>query len=216
MSGSSSFSSKIIELSGKILPDIKSKETRIANLTHEKPGTIKNWLFKNTLPSEMKKLKVADRMGVSQEYLFNEDAIPEPPTAIYLHENNAFALPVITENNLYNISIKNIPTLVFDRYTLSIKDSTKDKINSLKLTYCFEVKQITFPPFIFEGDIVVFNESFSGVCEFFLKTSPRQVKILRSDNASNRLISKKGEIEKNDSNAFLLPIILIVNDGVKQ
>lgn len=216
MSKHNNFSSKIIELSSKILPNIKNKEVRIANLTDEKPGTIKNWLFKSALPPEKKKLKVADRMGVSKEYLYSEDSVPEPPVAIYDPEINAFIIPIIFEHNLYDIAMKEAPTLVIERYILSIKDSIKNKIQLIKTTYCFEAKKLTFPPFIFEGDIVVFNKNFSGNNEFSLFINPKKVEIVRSGETEIGYTNKEGKHIKAWNNSLILPIILIINDGVKR
>lgn len=216
MSKHNNFSSKIIELSSKILPNIKNKEVRIASLTDEKPGTIKNWLFKNALPPEKKKLKVADRMGVSKEYLYSEDPIPEPPVAIYDPEINAFIIPVISEDNLYNIAIREAPTLVIERYILSIKGSIKDKIQLVETTYCFEVETLTFPPFIFEGDVIVFNQNFCGINDFSLFINQKKIEIVRVGNTENAYINKEGMDLKAGKNTLILPIILIINDGVKR
>jgi hypothetical protein len=216
MSNRNNFSSKIIELSSKILPNIKNKEVRIASLTDEKPGTIKNWLFKNALPPEKKKLKVADRMGVSKEYLYSEDSIPKPPVAIYDPEMNAFIIPVISEANLSNIAFRDTPTLVIERYILSIKKTIKDKIKLVESTYCFEVKTLTFPPFIFEGDIVVFNQSFYGVNDFSLFINQKKIEIVRVGHDDNAYTNKEGVDLKAGNNTLILPIILIINDGVKR
>jgi len=216
MSKHNNFSSKIIELSSKILPNVKNKEVRIASLTDEKPGTIKNWLFKNALPPEKKKLKVADRMGVSKEYLYSEGSIPEPPMAIYDPEINAFIIPVISEDNLYNIAIRKTPTLVIERYILSIKASVKNKIKLVETTYCFEVKDLTFPPFIFEGDVIVFNQNFCGVNDFSLFINQKKIEIVRVGNAGNAYINKDGMDMKAGNNTLIVPIILIINDGVKR
>lgn len=216
MAKEDNFPNKIIELSRKLLPEIKNKEVRIANLTDEKPGTIKNWLFKNALPPEKKKLKVADRMGVSKEYLYSEDSEPEPPVAIYDPEINAFIIPVISEKSLYNIAIRDTPILVIERYILSMKGTTKEKIEFKKTTYCFETKNITFPPFIFEGDIVVFNQSYFGINEFSLFVNTKKTEIVRRGDTDGGYINKEGVKLKPESNTLIVPIILIINDGVKR
>ncbi|ELP9015298.1 hypothetical protein R1628_004216, partial [Salmonella enterica] len=163
-----------------------------------------------------KKLKVADRMGVSKEYLYSEDSIPEPPMAIYDPEINAFIIPLISEDNLYNIAIRKTPTLVIERYILSIKASIKDKIQLVETTYCFEVKGLTFPPFIFEGDVIVFNQNFCGVNDFSLFINQKKIEIVRIGNTGNAYTNKDGMDLKAGNNTLILPIILIINDGVKR
>lgn len=44
----------------------------IEEITKEKGTTINNWLFGGKLPRENKKLIIADLIGVSYDYLFND------------------------------------------------------------------------------------------------------------------------------------------------
>ncbi len=54
----------------------------IESLTHEKESTVNNWLFNGKLPREGKRLAIADAIGVSYDYLFDDsvaiDSVAKP------------------------------------------------------------------------------------------------------------------------------------------
>lgn len=214
MSQTNSFIEKIITLSTTLLPAVKNKEKRIALLTEEKTSAVKNWLFHGALPSEKKKLKVADRLGVSREFLYNNDEqTVTPPITIYDEELSAFIIPKLTESDIYDIAVKSAPVCVLERYILSIKEKIRNELIFFEKTYCFETSELIFPPYVFEGDIVIFNETYTENCTFKLYISKDKIEIVTQTEKNNEVINRLGNALPLGLGVILIPIILIISDG---
>lgn len=79
----------------------KGRMRIMADILHEKESTINNWLFAGKIPRENKKLGIADALGVSLRYLFDDSIdvndMSKPEVEII---SNIYWVPVISCNDL--------------------------------------------------------------------------------------------------------------------
>jgi hypothetical protein len=77
----------------------------IENTTGEKDTTIKNWLFNAKIPRQSKRISIADSLGVSEEYLFDDNIdiydIRKPELS---HSEECYYVPFFDYKNIFNLT----------------------------------------------------------------------------------------------------------------
>ncbi|WP_235424053.1 hypothetical protein [Citrobacter koseri] len=214
------FINKLLILSEALRPGVRSKENRVAEITGEKPSAVRNWLFNQNIPPDKKKLRIADRLGVSKEFLFdNEKETVEAPIAVYDPSINAFLIPMVSESNLH-LALENLQTPVDERLVLSVTKSIQDGISDIEKTYSVIVENISFPPFIVAGDTLIFNQTSlkkdGGFCLYINKPSMEIVTFNDNDDEESTIIDSIGNVRKINRDALLVPILLTISSWDKK
>ncbi|MCF6777288.1 hypothetical protein L3V83_12020 [Thiotrichales bacterium 19X7-9] len=83
----------------------------IEKVTNEKATTIANWITSGKLPRASKTLSIADSLGVSENYLFNDDIqVTDIEKPEIVKKDNCYLLPVFSEDQIF--SIKHVDSIV--------------------------------------------------------------------------------------------------------
>ncbi len=208
------FIRKALEISELILPDIKSKEKRLAMISGEKESTVKNWIFHNKIPSPAKRLHISDNFGLSEISLFDNTNENSIPIAVYNEELLCYLVPQIEESSLDKLSVAQPPLVISGRIPLKSQILLKDEIVSPHMTYCLEVIHLSFPPFITTNDIIFINHTASKKNDIFcVYKKEDKIQIVKLQNISGNYImyNKDGEKIRKEKNAFIAPIILTLS-----
>lgn len=214
------FIDKLLFLSEVLRPGMRSKENRVAEITGEKPSAVRNWLFNQNTPPEKKKLRIADRLGVSKEYLFdsNREAL-EAPRTVYDPSISAFHIPMVHEADLLS-ALDNSQTPVNERLVISLTESIISGIEKIEKTYSVRVQNINFPPFIVSGDTLIFNETTikrdGGFCLYIKKPSIEIVEFNENEDDVPTITDSLGNIRRIHSDAILVPVILTISSWDKK
>lgn len=81
----------------------------IEEITQEKGTTINNWLFNGKLPRDNKKLQISDLIGVSYEYLFNDEIDVKNVSKPEIYKDGqCYLVPLINEDEIFKLKEKNI------------------------------------------------------------------------------------------------------------
>ncbi|EKS6646063.1 hypothetical protein QCD58_005008 [Enterobacter hormaechei] len=187
----------------------------MAEITGEKPTAVRNWLFNQNVPPDKKKLRIADRLGVSKEFLFDESRCDiEAPVAVFDSSINAFLIPMLSETELLS-ALSNQQTPVHERFVLSITESILSGISNIEKTYSVRVENINFPPFIVKGDTLVFNETMTkkdGVfCLYINKLSIEIVAFNKNEDEEPTITDSIGNVRRINSQALLVPVLITVS-----
>ncbi|WP_416414342.1 hypothetical protein [Pantoea sp. App145] len=210
------FIKKALELSELILPEIRSKEKRLALISGEKETTVKNWIFHDKIPVSSKRLHISDSFGVSEQSLFDLSEKHSIPVAVFNRELNCYLIPQIDESGLERLLSATPPLIATERVPLKLQDFLKDDIAIPHLTYCINVVKLVFPPFILESDIIFINHTASRKGNIFcVYTSGSQVQIVKIKCSDGRfiLINKEGCEVRIEENSFVAPVILTLSRG---
>ena len=215
----SPFVDKLINLAEQISPTIRNKEKRLSEITGEKESTIKNWLFNNKKPPKTKRLSVSDKLGVSESFLFDESNNIEHPIAIYDKKAQYYLVPKIKELDIVKISDTHSPLVVSDRMPIKLKNVVEESVTDISKTYCTELKNIDFSPFILEGSYVFFNATAhkkDGIfCFYYDKSLSIQITKLMMMDSKISLVTKNASIIKKPCLNRILPIILTISTEYK-
>lgn len=159
----------------------------IEHITHEKGSTVNNWLFNGRLPRDNKKLAIADAIGVSYNYLFNDNIniknISKPE--IY-RDAQCYLVPYINEDEIFELKTKNIFTIqtrlpiMFPAFDMFIKKYGTN-------IYVTKLKNIIFEPHVQANSDIIYSETV--VFEDF--------KLVIQKNSQNNQLSIKRIIEDN-------------------
>ncbi|ELQ9312402.1 hypothetical protein R3D73_005460 [Serratia marcescens] len=210
------FIKKALEISELILPDIKSKEKRLAMISGEKESTVKNWIFRNKIPSSAKRLHISDNFGLSERSLFDNTHEKSIPIAVYNEELRCYLVPQIEEASLDKLSVAQPPLVISGRIPLKSQILLKDEIASPNMTYCLEVIHLSFPPFITANDIIFINHTASKKNNVFcVYKKEDNVQIVKLQNISGNYImyNKNGEKVRKGKNTFIAPIVLTLSES---
>ncbi|MBK2124557.1 hypothetical protein [Fangia hongkongensis] len=84
----------------------------IENKINEKDTTIKNWLFNAKLPRKPKRIQIADALGVSEEYLFDDSIDVQDVRAPEIYQSEeCYYIPFIQRDNVFSFE-SNRPQVV--------------------------------------------------------------------------------------------------------
>lgn len=211
----SSFVDRLLILAELINPNTRNKEKKLSEITGEKESTIKNWLFNNKKPPRTKRLSVSDKLGVSEACLFDDSENIEHPVAIYDDNAKCYLVPKINELDILKINNIDSPLLVSDRMPVKLKDDIEKSVKDISQTYCAELKNIDFPPFILEGSYVFFNataQKKDGIfCFYYDKSQSVEIAKLMMLDSRISLVTKNASIIKKPITNRILPIILTIS-----
>lgn len=170
-----------------VAPIQHGRAKAIEAITNEKGSTVNNWLFNGRLPRDNKKLAIADSIGVSYNYLFNDniDVKDVSKPEIYKDEQ-CYLVPYISENEIFNLKSKNIYTvntrlsIMFPHFDTFIKKYGMG-------IYITKLSQTTFDPHVNKNSDVIYSENI--ILEDFRL-------VIQKDTKTNKLIVKR-VIEEN-------------------
>ena len=208
------FIKKALEISDLILPEIKSKEKRLAIISGEKESTVKNWIFHKKMPASSKRLHISDNFGLSEESLFDDAHENSIPVAVYNNELHCYLIPQIDESGLKRLSSAQPPLIISGRIPLKSQILLKDEIAIPNMTYCLETIHLAFPPFITKNDIIFINHTASRKNNIFCiyKTESKTQIVKIQDNSGRSIMyNKDGKEISEDKDAFVAPIILTLS-----
>jgi hypothetical protein len=158
---SSPFATKlnyVLDLS-HVAPLQYGRTKAIENITSDKLSTVNHWLFDGKLPRESKRLAIADALGVSHNYLFNDKiktkdlAKPE----IYRDEQY-YQVPYIDENNIFELKDKKIfPIKTRLLIMLPGLNYLVEKYGTN--IYATTLKSAIFEPYVGTGSNILYSEN---------------------------------------------------------
>lgn len=108
---SSSFATKLNYVLDilNITPLQYGRTKAIENITKERESTVNNWLFNGKYPRENKKLYLADTIGVSYNYLFNDSVSITDITKPEIYESEqCYLVPFIHQDDIFKLKINKI------------------------------------------------------------------------------------------------------------
>ncbi len=160
----------------------------IQNITQEKDSTVNNWLFNGKIPRENKKLLIADAIGVSVDYLFNNeiDVMSISKPTIY-KEEQCYLIPYITENEILDLknsdifAIKTRVPIMFPGF-----ESFVNKYGSN--IYLTRLQNVIFEPHVQKNSEVIYSEQV--IFEDFRL-------VIHFDKEHQKLVVKRVIVENN-------------------
>lgn len=210
MSNQPKFINKMIALSEQLLPDIKNKEKRIAKICGENESTVKNWLFHDRTPPAKKRMIIADKFGVSEEFLFGETDILSIPCALYKSDMDIWLIPRIKQSDIKKLE-ELCSLYVLERLPLKISKKINQQLVNPENTYCIEIEDIDFPPFLVKNDYVFINNTAlkkEGIFCFYLRNHNMEIVRLTNWGDNKEMSTKTGKRINYERNSTIIPIIL--------
>ena len=154
----------------------------IEYITQEKGSTVNNWLFNGRLPRDNKKLAVADAIGVSYNYLFNDDIdIKNVQKPEIFKDEQCYLVPYIDECDIFELKHKNIFTvqtrlaIMFPSFDMFIRKYGTN-------IYITRLKHSVFEPHIQANSDVIYSENV--IFEDFRL-------VIQKNKVNNKLIVKR-------------------------
>lgn len=137
----------------------KSLVDQACDCTDEKETTVRNWLFNGKVPRLPKRLSIADSVGVSIDYLFNDivsvDSVEKPK--IYKEEGR-YLVPFISEMDVFKVK-QNVLLPIKSRIPIMFPNF--DKVVSMygDNIYATQIKESNFKPYIEDGSTILFTNN---------------------------------------------------------
>lgn len=186
----------------------------ISTIVREKDSTSKNWLFNAKLPREPKRLSISDALGVSDEYLFNDDVdIRDISKPRVIKRETCFWIPVVPEKDIFIMHESTVYPIV-DRIPLMFPSFEKiisqygAKIYATKVDAAYE-------PYIDHGATIIYTDTFiPDEYKFVLVKSGSGIelkRIIRLDSGQIKLSSFHDDsevIENIEDKSKLFLIVL--------
>ena len=162
----------VLDLS-EVSPLQHGRAKAIEYITHEKDSTVNNWMFNGKIPRESKKLSIADAIGVSYDYLFDDSfevhSVKKPE--IY-NDGQCYLIPYINENEIFDLKNKDIFSIhhrlpiMFPGFELFVKKYGKN-------IYSTKLNDGLFEPHVQKNSDIIYSE-FVVFEDFRLVVSFRQ------------------------------------------
>lgn len=188
---------------------------------NEKSSTISNWLFGSRMPIKANKLALADKIGVSYDYLFDDNIKVEDCSKIeifYDKDTDKYLLPYIEEQDIFALKNKNIFPIT-KRFPVMFPNFDSLVAKYGKNIYITNLKSATFPPYSNTGSFIIYAENvILEHFKFFILNNNGKLKIVRGieENGSFWLEyhNKKEKLEtvKYDSSHDLSSVLLIITE----
>ena len=168
----------------------------IEDITKEKSSTVVNWLFNSKLPRDNKRLAIADAIGVSHNYLFDDSINVEDFTKPEIHKDGqCYLVPYIDESEIFELKnkrifpIKSRLLITFPSFELLIKEYGTN-------IYITKLNNAIFEPHDKIGSDIIYSEKV--IFEDFKL-------LIHQDSKLNRLVIKK--VVQEGSGFYLETII---------
>lgn len=137
----------------------KSLVDQACDYTDEKETTVRNWLFNGKVPRVTKRLDIADAVGVSVDYLFNDSvsvkAIEKPK--IY-KEDGCYLVPFLSESEVFKVK-KNLLLPVVKRIPIMLPSFDKIVAFYGDNIYATQVCKSNFEPYIENDSTILFTNN---------------------------------------------------------
>lgn len=160
----------------------------VAKITNEKDTTAKNWLFNGKIPRESKRLDIADAVGTSEDYLFNDKlSVTEVKKPEVVKREGCYFVPVIDESEIFAMKeAKVFPIKKREPIMLPHMDELVAALG--KNIYLIRAANATFRPYIDKNMSLLYSENFELEAYRFV--------LIRNDNGDVML---KRIIEDDDT-----------------
>jgi hypothetical protein len=214
MANHEKFINILLELSEKLLPEIRSKEKRLSLISGEKVSTVKNWLFHNKIPVSTKRLTLSDRFGISEESLFSNNQEISIPVSVYSNELKCYVVPQIDETDINKMLHNEPPLPAIDRIPLKLNSLECYGTPGLYNTYCIKVVRLSFPPFISPDDFIFINPSVPYKNNTFcIYKTPTNIEIVKIKTTKNEHVTynKLGNECIANKNSSIIPILFVLS-----
>lgn len=157
---SSNFATKLMYLVSECENDgKKSLVDQACDSTDEKETTVRNWLFNGKIPRLPKRLSIADAVGVSIDYLFNDNISIDKIEKPKIHkEDGRYLIPFISEEDVFKINQKSLLPI---HNRIPIMFPNFDKMVSMygDNIYATKINKSNFKPHIEDGSTVLFTDN---------------------------------------------------------
>lgn len=153
------FASKIVYVLSQISPKSKAAlVTQVSEITEEKDSTARNWLFNAKIPRVPKRLKIADKIGVSEEYLFNDnfpiEGYQKPVAALC---EGHLLIPFLQEEEIFDFYANKIfPVLERIPFMLPNLDKVLQRYGNN--IFATKIKKSNFQPHFNDNTTVIFSD----------------------------------------------------------
>lgn len=160
----------------------------VSAITTEKETTAKNWLFNGKIPRENKRLTIADRLGISYDYLFNDDIpineIKKPEVFI---TDGQYYIPQLPDVDIKCIKKTDVLP-VHGRVPVMLPSFDKIISKYGRNIYATQLQISSFAPYIDSGATVICSEKLIiEEYKFLLFQSSSGFKIKRIVNTGEKL-----------------------------
>ncbi|MCL1078028.1 hypothetical protein D5R81_08430 [Parashewanella spongiae] len=199
------FHIKAVAIAKKLAPEIQSKQVGVAKVSGEKETTVRNWLFNYKMPSRGRRLSVADKFGVDNDYLFGNASYSLPITK-YDESLNCYLVPELSLSQLPCLQgIDPLP--VQGRLTINFSPQLVQHIRQIEKTYSVVSSGLDFEPSISASDTLYFNVTANKIKGYFCILVGNEPQIVRYED-DHHLTTNNGDVVKLKNNETLLPIIV--------
>lgn len=131
----------------------------ISAITQEKESTTKNWLFNGRVPRDPKRITIADSLGISEEYLFNDSInvldIRKPEI---VKREGCYWIPVVEEKDLFRLK-KAVVFPIKERIPLMLPSFGDLVALYGQKIYATKLKESNFSPYIESGATLICCET---------------------------------------------------------
>ena len=133
--------------------------TAIEKATNEKDTTAKNWLFNGKLPRESKRLAIADAVGTSAEYLFNDAiAVTDIRKPEIVKKDNCYFVPMVEDSDVFLMKqAQRFP--IKTRLPVMLPHMDDLVATYGKNIYATKLSSSNFQPYIEENATVIYSEN---------------------------------------------------------
>ena len=192
------FASRALAVATLLHPNIKNKIERLALTSEESISKVTHWLHSGKQPPKTKRLELADRLGVSIDYLFEKGEFA-PPSTLMLYSPDVYSVPMLSLDDLPNLIKGSVPIAIKRRMTWQLPSELTEKIKATELCFCIS-SPLDAPPHFRKGDLLLLNLSAT----ITLNTLALEL----NGESSLSLIETNEEIQPSTS---LIPILMNIS-----
>ncbi len=156
---SSDYATKLAYVLAKQAEEVcKGLVTYVSEVTTEKDTTTKNWLFNGKLPREPKRIVIADAIGTSMRYLFDESVRVKKVTKPEVEKvEGCYLIPLLSEDDIFRIFEKAVFPIK-ERIPVMVPNFDKLIKRFGKNIYATKLQNSNFQPYISDDSILICSE----------------------------------------------------------
>lgn len=192
----------------------------IVDIVNEKWSTVVNWLFNGRLPKRVKRLSIADAIGVSYEYLYNDNIGIESickPEVYYEDDDKYYLIPFIEEEKIFDLKSKKIfpitkrIPIIFPNFDELVKKYGSNlyvtNIKNFDLGLAYDSNIIYSEKVVFDTfKLVIHNDVLQNQVVIKKMIDKNGTVFLESVDSQNRVVKEK--LNKSADFLSILSIIL--------
>ncbi|MBX9703178.1 MAG: hypothetical protein K2X39_03400, partial [Silvanigrellaceae bacterium] len=199
---SSPYATKLTYILNEVLHIKDSIINSISNITNEKDSTTKNWLFNGKIPREYKRLSISDALGVSEDYLFNDNIeVTDIKKPEIVKREGCYLVPFIEAKDIFYVkNANNFPITKRIPIMLPSFDKIIDQYG--KNIYATKIIDSNFQPYIDHDSMLICSENITlDEYKFLLfeeNNFPLIKRVIFSQGKKKLLVLREGNEEIED------------------